>query len=99
MDGRDRSLAKAAFSELRVGIARGDHRHDTKEVTMENTESLGGSQQYGSDRIRVPEDTLTDKLRDSNDRALQFIRERPATCLLGAIAVGYVIGRIVRARG
>jgi hypothetical protein len=29
-----------------------------------------------------------------NDRALAFARERPATCILGAVALGFVVGKI-----
>ena len=31
---------------------------------------------------------------DLNDRALAFIRERPGTALLGALAIGYLVGKI-----
>lgn len=29
-----------------------------------------------------------------NDRALAFARERPVTCLVGALALGFVVGKI-----
>jgi hypothetical protein len=29
-----------------------------------------------------------------NERALAFIQERPGTCLLGAVALGFVVGKI-----
>ncbi len=48
----------------------------------------------------VPQiEAIGEKLQGANQRALQFIKERPGTCLLGAIAAGFVIGRIVRGRG
>jgi thiamine biosynthesis lipoprotein ApbE len=31
---------------------------------------------------------------DINNRALAFIRERPGMALLGAVALGYVVGKI-----
>jgi len=31
---------------------------------------------------------------DLNNRALAFIRERPGMALLGAVALGYVVGKI-----
>lgn len=33
-------------------------------------------------------------LQDLNQRAQTFIRERPGTCLIGALAVGFLIGKI-----
>lgn len=33
---------------------------------------------------------------DMNDRFLQFVRERPGTSLIGAVAVGYLIGKLAR---
>jgi hypothetical protein len=35
-----------------------------------------------------------DGLDHLNSRALAFIKERPGTCLLGAIAIGFIIGRL-----
>mgnify|MGYP001550303814 CR=1 FL=1 len=29
-----------------------------------------------------------------NERALTFIRDRPVTCLVGALALGFVVGKI-----
>ncbi len=33
-----------------------------------------------------------------NEKAKAFIRERPGTCLLGALAVGYLVGRLASRR-
>jgi hypothetical protein len=41
-------------------------------------------------------DEARERLRDANQRALACIKERPVTCLVGALAVGYLIGRILR---
>jgi ElaB/YqjD/DUF883 family membrane-anchored ribosome-binding protein len=38
------------------------------------------------------------KLSDFNERTKAFIRERPGTCLLGAVAAGYLIGRLASRR-
>lgn len=29
-----------------------------------------------------------------NEHALTFVRERPVTCLVGAVAIGFVVGKI-----
>ncbi len=36
------------------------------------------------------------RFTDANERVIDFIKERPGTCLLGALAVGWIIGRIAR---
>ena len=38
-------------------------------------------------------------LDDLNQRALAFIRERPGTALLGALALGFVVGKLAQRRG
>ncbi len=43
-------------------------------------------------------DELKARLQEINDRAKSFIAERPTTCLLGALALGYVIARLARTR-
>jgi hypothetical protein len=37
-------------------------------------------------------------LGDLNNKVVKFIREHPGTCLLGALAVGFVVGRIASRR-
>ncbi|HEX5746404.1 MAG TPA: hypothetical protein VFZ09_09170 [Archangium sp.] len=37
-------------------------------------------------------------LEDVNTRVVSFIRANPGTCLLGAVAVGFIIGRIASRR-
>lgn len=37
-------------------------------------------------------------LRDLDTRVSTFIRERPGTALLGALAIGYVVGRLASRR-
>jgi ElaB/YqjD/DUF883 family membrane-anchored ribosome-binding protein len=37
-------------------------------------------------------------LEDMNTRVVSFIRANPGTCLLGAVAMGFIIGRIASRR-
>lgn len=37
-------------------------------------------------------------LEDLNTRVVSFIRANPGTCLLGAVAVGFIVGRIASRR-
>jgi hypothetical protein len=41
-------------------------------------------------------DELKARLQELNDKVKSFIAERPKTCLLGALALGYVIARLAR---
>ena len=40
-----------------------------------------------------------DGLRDANRRFVAYVKQRPGTCLVGALAVGYLLGRVLRSRG
>jgi ElaB/YqjD/DUF883 family membrane-anchored ribosome-binding protein len=37
-------------------------------------------------------------LEDFNEKAVSFIRERPGTCVAGALLVGFVLGRMLSRR-
>ncbi|HZH18106.1 MAG TPA: hypothetical protein VE057_27385 [Archangium sp.] len=37
-------------------------------------------------------------LEDMNTRVVSFIRANPGTCLLGAVAVGFIVGRLASRR-
>ncbi len=41
-------------------------------------------------------DELKARLQEMNDKVKSFIAERPTACLLGALALGYVIARMAR---
>jgi hypothetical protein len=41
---------------------------------------------------------LREKLGDASQRILAFIKERPGVCLLGAVATGYLLGRLARSK-
>lgn len=41
-------------------------------------------------------DEVRARLQETNKRVLKFIKERPGTSLLCALAGGYLIGRLVR---
>jgi hypothetical protein len=50
------------------------------------------------ERVGPQIDQARAALADWNQRAVSFIRERPGTCLIGALAFGYVVGKIVSRR-
>ena len=45
-----------------------------------------------------PIEELKERLDLLNERVKNFIKERPAACLAGAMALGYVVARIARRR-
>jgi hypothetical protein len=49
--------------------------------------------------LPVPQlEQAKEKMNELNSRAKAFIRERPGTCLFGAVAIGYLVGRIASRR-
>ncbi len=46
------------------------------------------------DRVAPQLDQARRDLSDLNHRTVRFIRENPGTCLIGAVAIGYLVGRI-----
>ena len=61
---------------------------------MEQTEKLQQKAQEVQERLQPQIDEARRSLSDLNTRIIHFIRERPGACLLGAFAVGFMIGRI-----
>lgn len=42
---------------------------------------------------------LVEKVRGADDRLVAFVRERPVVALATALAVGYLVGRVVSRLG
>ncbi len=49
-----------------------------------------------SDRVRPKIEEAKQKLSRVNGRMTGFIQDHPAACLLGAIALGYLVARVAR---
>jgi len=49
-------------------------------------------------RIAPQIEEARERLSGLNTRVVEFIKERPGTCLMGALAFGYVVGRIASRR-
>ncbi len=49
-----------------------------------------------SDRVRPKIEEVKQRLGRVNGRITGFLQDHPAACLLGAIALGYVVARIAR---
>ena len=48
------------------------------------------------DRLRPALDDVKDRLRSVNERVSAFVREHPAACVAGAVALGYLAARLAR---
>lgn len=61
---------------------------------MESTQQLQDKARELQERIGPGIDQAKENLAELNERVSGFIKENPGTCLLGALALGFVIGRI-----
>lgn len=57
------------------------------ESIQETTDDVGRS-------IAAETRTLRDGIRLTNRRAVEYVKGNPAKCLLGALAVGFIVGRL-----
>jgi hypothetical protein len=70
-------------------------------TSEENSEAAVEAPDTGEQASRQPIDQLDElkqRLDRLNERVKSFIKERPAACLVGAMALGYVVARIARRR-
>jgi hypothetical protein len=66
---------------------------------METTpQNFGDRISEVQDRIMPRIDEARRNLADFNSRAVSYIRQNPGTCLLGALAFGFVVGKIAARR-
>jgi hypothetical protein len=63
---------------------------------MEMTEQIDATARQIGERVRPQVEDAKRRLSSLNDKAIDFIKENPGTCLLGALALGYLIGKIAR---
>ncbi len=63
---------------------------------MEMTEQFEKAAHEIEDRFRPQIEEAKKKVSDLNDSAVSYIKKNPGKCLLGAVAIGYIIGRIAR---
>ena len=64
---------------------------------METTvNKVAGALEEKADEIKIEIEDAKRKLSSYGESAVDYIKENPGRCVLGAIAVGYVIGRMAR---
>lgn len=66
---------------------------------MEMTERLEDTARELGERVRPQIENAKRRLTSMNESATDYIKENPGKCLLGALAVGYLIGKIASRRG
>ncbi|HEX4802646.1 MAG TPA: hypothetical protein VFV14_03990 [Myxococcaceae bacterium] len=65
---------------------------------MESTQQLQEKAREIQERLAPQIEEAKRGLSDLNTRIKSFVRERPGVCLLGALALGFVVGRIASRR-
>jgi ElaB/YqjD/DUF883 family membrane-anchored ribosome-binding protein len=77
-----------------------DSKHaSTEEQTI--AEKAHHAREVVEDRVREFEQTYDEarnQLQKYNEQAIHFIRENPGVCIIGAVAAGYLIGRLASRR-
>lgn len=63
---------------------------------MEMTEQIEATVKQMGARVRPQIDQARRRLTSLNGDVTTYIKENPGRCLLGAIALGFVIGKIAR---
>lgn len=63
---------------------------------MEMTEQIEATVKQMGARVRPQIDQARRRLTSLNGDVTSYIKENPGRCLLGAIALGFVIGKIAR---
>jgi len=82
---RRRRLAVCGIEEAR-GEADGRAREPVDEM---NRRELG-------ERVRPQIEDARRRLSSFNEQAVSYIKENPGQCVLGALALGYIVGKIAR---
>ncbi|MBJ6765722.1 hypothetical protein JGU66_33630 [Myxococcaceae bacterium JPH2] len=63
-----------------------------------NPQQLADRARQLQDQVVPQLDEARQNLVDLNQRVVSFIRANPGTCLLGAVAVGFLVGRLASRR-
>jgi len=66
---------------------------------MEMTDKIEETAREIGARVRPQIEEARKRMTSMNDSAIEFIKENPGKCVVGAIAVGYLIGKIAGRRG
>ena len=60
------------------------------------TDQIEATARELGERVRPQIEDAKKRLSSLNDKAIDYIKENPGTCLVGAVALGFLIGKIAR---
>lgn len=60
---------------------------------------MNGTQTDNREALEDALPQIVEKVRSADDRLVAFVRERPVVALATALAVGYLVGRVVSRLG
>jgi len=63
---------------------------------MKTTEQIEDAVREAGDRLKPRVEEARRQLSSWNDTAIAYVKENPGRCLLGALALGFVVGKIAR---
>jgi len=63
---------------------------------MEMTEQFERTAREIEERVKPQIEEAKRKMNDLNDQVTTYVKANPGKCVLGAIAAGFIIGRIAR---
>lgn len=63
---------------------------------MNDTGDLESVLREASEQVKPHLDEAKRRLSSWNERATAYVKRNPGRCLLGALAVGFVVGKIAR---
>jgi len=66
---------------------------------MEMTEKIEETAREIGERVKPQIEEARRRMESLNSSAIAYIKENPAKCVIGAIAAGYIIGKIAGRRG
>ncbi len=66
---------------------------------MEMTDKIEQTARELGSRVRPQIEEARRRFTSMNESATAYIKENPGKCLVGAIAVGYLIGKLASRRG
>ena len=70
---------------------------DQSSVATASAEARERLEHHYREIERTYDDTRA-RIEDLNERAVDFIRENPGVCIMGAVAAGFLIGRLASRR-
>lgn len=82
----------------RAGAPKGDTGAGPTQSPGERAREVQGAIEDSVQEIEQRYHDVRDQLQHANHQAVDFIRKHPVTCIFGAVAAGYLVGRMASNR-